>query len=76
MSKEILKKVRQIEIRTKNIANDSNFVNPLKNEENFVGTHHIGASTDQAQAAVASGVVEILDAFSRGNIQHCVNMDT
>ena len=52
------------------------FQSALARHPNVYGTHHIGASTDQAQAAVASGVVEILDAFSRGNIQHCVNMDT
>jgi D-3-phosphoglycerate dehydrogenase len=52
------------------------FQSALARHPNVYGTHHIGASTDQAQAAVASGVIEILDAFSRGNIQHCVNMDT
>ncbi|MCP5029270.1 MAG: hydroxyacid dehydrogenase [Actinomycetia bacterium] len=39
-----------------------------------VGTHHIGASTDQAQAAIAAGVVEIVDAYGRGEILNCVNL--
>jgi D-3-phosphoglycerate dehydrogenase len=41
---------------------------------NVVGTHHIGASTAQAQKAVADGVVEIIDAFVRGEILNCVNL--
>ena len=45
----------------------------LAKHPNVYGTHHIGASTSQAQAAVAEGVVEILDAFGRGAILHCVN---
>jgi D-3-phosphoglycerate dehydrogenase len=52
------------------------FESILARHPNVYGTHHIGASTDQAQAAVARGVIEILDAFSEGNIKHCVNMDT
>jgi D-3-phosphoglycerate dehydrogenase len=39
-----------------------------------VGTHHIGASTDQAQRAVADGVVEVLDAFQAGQTLNCVNL--
>jgi D-3-phosphoglycerate dehydrogenase / 2-oxoglutarate reductase len=39
------------------------------------GTHHVGASTAQAQLAVADGVIELLDAFERGELPHCVNAD-
>ncbi len=39
-----------------------------------VGTHHIGASTTQAQAAIAAGVVEIVEAYGRGEILNCVNL--
>ena len=39
-----------------------------------VGTHHIGASTEQAQIATASGVVEIVDAFTQGEASNCVNL--
>ena len=35
----------------------------LAQHPRVVGTHHIGASTAQAQKAVADGVVEIVDAF-------------
>jgi D-3-phosphoglycerate dehydrogenase len=40
-----------------------------------VATHHIGASTAQAQRAIAEGVVEIVDAFMAGEARHCVNLD-
>lgn len=46
----------------------------LAQHPNVVGTHHIGASTEQAQKAVAEGVVEIVDAFVRGEIINCVNL--
>ncbi len=39
---------------------------PLARHPAVVATHHIGASTAQAQAAVAAGVVEIVDAFVAG----------
>jgi D-3-phosphoglycerate dehydrogenase len=46
----------------------------LAQHPNVVGTHHIGASTAQAQKAVAEGVVEIVDAFVLGEILNCVNL--
>ena len=46
----------------------------LAQHPHVVGTHHIGASTAQAQKAVAEGVVEIVDAFVRGEILNCVNL--
>ena len=39
-----------------------------------VGTHHIGASTEQAQQATARGVVDIVDAFTAGRALNCVNL--
>lgn len=39
------------------------------------GTHHVGASTRQAQEAVADGVVAALAAFARGERPDCVNED-
>ena len=41
---------------------------------NVVATHHIGASTAQAQRAIAAGVVEIVDAFAAGEARNCVNL--
>ena len=46
----------------------------LAQHPNVVGTHHIGASTKQAQLATASGVVEIVDAFLAGEARNCVNL--
>jgi D-3-phosphoglycerate dehydrogenase len=40
-----------------------------------VATHHIGASTAQAQRAIAAGVTEIIGAFASGEVRHCVNLD-
>ena len=48
---------------------------PLARHPDVVATHHIGASTEQAQRAVAAGVTEIVDAFVAGEARHCVNLD-
>jgi D-3-phosphoglycerate dehydrogenase len=40
-----------------------------------VATHHIGASTTQAQRAIAQGVTEIVDAVMSGEARDCVNLD-
>ena len=37
------------------------------------GTHHIGASTAQAQTAVADGVITVIRAFENGEVLNCVN---
>ncbi len=47
---------------------------PLARHPRVVATHHIGASTAQAQDAVAAGVVEIVDAFTAGEARNCVNL--
>jgi D-3-phosphoglycerate dehydrogenase len=54
-------------------AGQSSFDSQLAMHANVYGTHHIGASTDQAQAAVADGVLEIIEAFGAGQVLHCVN---
>jgi D-3-phosphoglycerate dehydrogenase len=46
----------------------------LGRHPNVVGTHHIGASTEQAQRAIADGVVEVIDAFAAGQSLNCVNL--
>lgn len=38
-------------------------------------THHIGASTNQAQEAVAEGTVEVLEEYRTGSIINCVNLE-
>jgi D-3-phosphoglycerate dehydrogenase len=48
---------------------------PLGKHPAVVATHHIGASTTQAQRAIAQGVTEIVDAFMAGEARDCVNLD-
>jgi D-3-phosphoglycerate dehydrogenase / 2-oxoglutarate reductase len=47
----------------------------LARHPNVYGTHHIGASTEQAQQAIAEEVVHMIDAYQRGEVLHCVNLD-
>ncbi len=46
----------------------------LAQMDNFVGTHHIGASTDQARTAVARGVVAVINGYEIGLPPNCVNI--
>lgn len=46
----------------------------LASHPRVYATHHIGASTAQAQQAVAAGVLEVVDAFAAGSILNCVNL--
>ncbi len=55
-------------------AGSAAWTSPLAQHPHVVGTHHIGASTRQAQDAIAAGVVEIIDAFVQGETPHCVNL--
>ncbi|MCZ7649123.1 MAG: NAD(P)-binding domain-containing protein [Planctomycetota bacterium] len=44
-------------------------------EASFVGTPHIGASTEQAQEAIAEEAVRIVEAFlATGEVPNCVNL--
>ncbi|MQA62586.1 MAG: hydroxyacid dehydrogenase [Actinophytocola sp.] len=47
----------------------------LARHPNVYATHHIGASTEQAQHAVATEVVRMVCAFDAGEVRHCVNLD-
>jgi D-3-phosphoglycerate dehydrogenase len=49
------------------------WTSPLSTHPAVVGTHHIGASTEQAQLAVAEGVVDVVAAFTAGEPIHVVN---
>lgn len=50
------------------------FETPLSKHKNVYGTHHIGASTEQAQNEIAKEVIKILREKDKGIILHCVNM--
>jgi D-3-phosphoglycerate dehydrogenase len=46
---------------------------PVAAHPAVVGTHHVGASTEQAQEAVVAGVVEVISAFTDGVLLNVVN---
>jgi D-3-phosphoglycerate dehydrogenase len=54
-------------------AGHAEWHSPLASHPNVVGTHHIGASTAQAQREVAARVVDVVDSFVNGRLLNCVN---
>ena len=53
------------------------FTNPLGAHPGIYGTHHIGASTQQAQEAVADEACRIVEVYARtGRAPNCVNLAT
>lgn len=51
------------------------FTDPIANEPGVYGTHHIGASTDQAQEAIAAETVRIVQSFKdTGQVPNVVNL--
>lgn len=47
----------------------------LARHPNVYGTHHIGASTEQAQEAIATEVLRMITEFEGGRVPHCVNLE-
>ncbi|MHC5108430.1 MAG: NAD(P)-dependent oxidoreductase [Planctomycetota bacterium] len=56
--------------------NDESFADPIVNLDGVVyGTHHIGASTDQAQDAIARETIRIINHYiASGQVRNCVNL--
>jgi D-3-phosphoglycerate dehydrogenase len=55
----------------------ADFAEPLLALPNLYGTHHIGASTEQAQEAIAEEAIRIIAAFvTKGVVLNCVNLAT
>jgi D-3-phosphoglycerate dehydrogenase len=51
------------------------FTDPIAQERSVYGTHHIGASTDQAQEAIAAETVRIIQSFKEtGQVPNVVNL--
>jgi D-3-phosphoglycerate dehydrogenase len=51
------------------------FTDPIANDQSVYGTHHIGASTDQAQEAIATETVRIIQSFKEtGQVPNVVNL--
>jgi D-3-phosphoglycerate dehydrogenase / 2-oxoglutarate reductase len=58
-------------------AATADFSDPLLDLPNLYGTHHIGASTEQAQDAIAEEAIRIIQAFLKtGVVLNCVNLAT
>ncbi|CAN5480108.1 MAG: phosphoglycerate dehydrogenase [Acidimicrobiia bacterium] len=55
-------------------AGTAEFDSPLAKHPHVYATHHIGASTDQSQDAIADEVLAIMNDFGRGVIRNCVNL--
>ncbi len=47
----------------------------LARHPKVTATHHIGASTEQAQMAVAEGTAEVIEAYRSGVVLDCVNLE-
>jgi D-3-phosphoglycerate dehydrogenase len=53
------------------------FADPILDLPNLYGTHHIGASTEQAQQAIAGEAMRIIEHFVKtGVVLNCVNLAT
>ena len=58
-------------------AASADFSPPLASLPNVYGTHHIGASTDQAQEAIAAEAVRIIRSYKEtGTVPNAVNLST
>ena len=54
-------------------AGDQHFDSAMATHPNVCGTHHIGASTNQAQIAVADGVINVIQSYQEDSLINCVN---
>lgn len=53
----------------------ADFDHPLAKHKNCYGTHHVGASTDEAELATGMDAVHLAEAFMKGEpIPNCVNL--
>jgi D-3-phosphoglycerate dehydrogenase len=56
---------------------DADFAVPILDLPNLYGTHHIGASTEQAQEAIAEEAIHIIETYMKtGVVLNCVNLAT
>jgi D-3-phosphoglycerate dehydrogenase len=52
------------------------FESELARHPSVVGTHHIGASTVQAQESIAAGVADVIEGFAAGDMKGLVNLES
>jgi len=57
-------------------VSSGDFESTLASHPSVVGSHHIGASTRQAQQAVAAGTIEVIEKYLAGEVVNCVNLAT
>jgi len=63
--------------RNEPAAGDSQFISPIVSCEGVYGTHHVGASTTQAQEAIADEAIRIVQHYvADGVVHNCVNRAT
>lgn len=55
-------------------SGDGRFTSPLAKHPRVYGTHHIGASTEQAQEAIAKQVIKIIDDYEEGGLRNVINL--
>lgn len=55
-------------------SGEASFSSELAKHPHVYGTHHIGASTEQAQEAIAKQVVKIIDHYCDGGVKDVVNL--
>lgn len=55
-------------------AASGRFDSALARHPSVIGSHHIGASTAQAQRSIVDGTVEVIEAYRSGKLLHCVNL--
>ncbi|MCB2156579.1 hydroxyacid dehydrogenase [bacterium] len=54
----------------------ADFEDEILDMPNLIGTHHIGASTNQAQDAIAEETIRIIREFAtKGEVPNCVNIE-
>lgn len=59
---------------TEPAAGEAEFTDPVVNAPHIYGTHHVGASTEQAQMEIAHETVRIVKAYyQNGEYPNCVN---
>jgi len=56
-------------------SGSADFDSDLAKHPSVVATHHVGASTAQAQDAVTAGTLETINAYRTGSPINCVNLD-
>lgn len=57
-------------------AKTGDFSSRLAQHPSVIGTHHVGAATEQAQRAVVDAATDLILDYSRGELSNCVNLET